>query len=198
MLVWVALALFGYLASFVAGRSPVHCKLVVSGNKRLADFLAAGAPPPYTSLMGSEMSSRARRWACAIAIGASVIAAFTPAASARPRHLDLPAARQAARAAVLSDPTYRIIDSTQPLRTRRCWRSPGRVVHCSLYRFAASPCALDGGPQPGAVCIQVIARRIWLVEVKPANPPAARLLRVVDTTKVGGCRYEADGARLCE
>jgi hypothetical protein len=148
--------------------------------------------------MRSKASARALAWACGIAIGGSAIAACAPAASAQPSHLDLQAARKAAREVVLSDRTYRIIDSTQPLRTRRCWRSPGRVVHCSLYRFAGTPCALDGGPPPGGLCVQVIARRIWLVEVKPADPPRVRLLRVVDTTKLGGCHSEANGAPVCE
>jgi hypothetical protein len=143
------------------------------------------------------MTSRARKWACGFAIAAAAGAVTAPAAPAEKGHADLAAARQAARAAVLSDSTYRIIDSSAPLRMRRCWRAPGRALRCSLYRFAATPCALDGGPAAGTLCIEVIARRVWLVEVKLGDPPAARISRVVDTTSLEGCRPEGNGIRRC-
>jgi hypothetical protein len=132
--------------------------------------------------MGSEMSAKARKWASALAIAASLVAVAAPAASGEAGHPALAAARQAAHRAVLADSTYRIIDSRSPLRTRRCWRAPGRVVRCSLYRFAPTPCALDGGPAPGSLCIEVVARRVWLVEVKLSDRSAARILRIVDRT----------------
>ena len=130
------------------------------------------------------MSLRALRWACGLVIvAAALAAAATGTASQKPRHLDLAVARETARAAVVADPTYRIIDSAEPLRTRRCWRASGGAVRCSLFRVAGSPCALDGGPPPGGLCVQVLARRIWLVHVNlagTAGKPAARMLRVVD------------------
>jgi hypothetical protein len=136
-----------------------------------------------------------------LACGLVAAGALASPATAQAGHaLDLPSARQAARAVVLADSTYRVIDSSQPLRTRRCWRSPGQVVHCSLYRFAGTPCALDGASSRGDVCTQVLARRIWLVEVEPGVPPASHptshLLRVLDTTKNDRCRTSGDD-HLC-
>jgi hypothetical protein len=43
---------------------------------------------------------------------------------------------------------------------------------------APTPCALNGGD---GICAQVLARRIWLVDVRPRRADAvARVVRVVD------------------
>jgi hypothetical protein len=118
-----------------------------------------------------------------LAIGATLLAVAPTAAVGRD-HLTRDAARNAARKAVEADPTYRIIDSPEPLRTRHCWRAPGKVVRCSLYRRASTPCALQGGGAPGTLCVQVLASRSWLVEVSPRKPAGAplhaKILRIVD------------------
>ena len=79
-------------------------------------------------------------------------------------------ARAAARAAVVDHQSYRSIRSSYPLVTRSCWRSR-RAVRCSLYRWAPTPCALDGGDGP---CAQVMTRRTWLVTVVAAKRADAR------------------------
>jgi hypothetical protein len=107
----------------------------------------------------------------------------TPTAAFARERLGMPEARAAARDAVTAHPSYQIIDSTQPLRTRTCWRAHGGSVRCSLYRLAANPCALDGRSYD--VCAQVLAGRIWLVEVSPSRDhgkASARILRLKATT----------------
>ena len=126
---------------------------------------------------------RARRWACGLAaVAASALMMVAPASVSH--RLTVGDARDAARQAVLSDSTYRIIDSTEPLHARHCWRSAGRVVHCSLFRRAPTPCALKGEAPAGTLCAQVLASRTWLVEVGPRGtaraPLPVRILRVVD------------------
>ena len=89
-------------------------------------------------------------------------------------------ARAAAREAVRTHHSYRIIRSSHPLRVRACWRPARRVVRCSLYRVAPTPCALDGGT---GICVQVLARRVWRVDVRlRRGVPVARIVRVTDTT----------------
>ena len=128
------------------------------------------------------MTSKAQRWAYGFVIAAAAaLWAAAPGLAAKREHISVKAAGEAARKTVLSDSSYRVIYSSQPLRTRVCWRSPGNVVRCSLYRLAATPCALEGGAPPGGVCVQVLARRSWLVEIgPPASPPPVRILRIVD------------------
>ena len=127
------------------------------------------------------MTKMAQRWAYGFVIAAAALSAAAPGLAAKREHISLKAAGEAARRAVLSDSSYRVIDSSQPLRKRVCWRSPGNVVRCSLYRLAATPCALEGGAPPGGLCVQVLARRSWLVEIgPPASPPPVRILRIVD------------------
>ena len=103
--------------------------------------------------------------------------AFMPPAVAAERP-GLREARAAAREAVREHPSYRVIRSSHPLRVRTCWRGSRRVTRCSLYRTAPTPCALNGGD---GVCAQVIARRVWVVDVKLRHGSAvARVVRVVD------------------
>jgi len=133
--------------------------------------------------MGSVIVIRARRWAYGFAVGAATALVMVAPASGSHR-LTVGDARDAARDAVLTDSTYRIIDSSEPLRTRHCWRAAGRVVHCSLVRTAPTPCALKGGTPAGTLCAQVLASRTWLVEIGPRRaapaPLPVRILRVVD------------------
>jgi hypothetical protein len=135
--------------------------------------------------MGSVIAIFARKGARPVAIAAVAVAgltlgAVTPAQAAQQR-LSMGVAATAAHEVVLADSSYRIIATTEPLRTRHCWRAPGKVVRCSLYRLAPNPCALDGGPPPDALCAQVLARRTWLVEVGPAGSPLpAKIRRIVD------------------
>jgi hypothetical protein len=133
--------------------------------------------------MGRAIGIRTGRWACGFAIGVTLVAVAPTAAIGRD-HLTREVARNAARKAVEADPTYRIIDSQEPLRTRHCWRAPGKVMRCSLYRRAPTPCALQGDSAPDALCVQVLARRSWLVEVGPREPAGAplhaKILRIVD------------------
>ena len=127
------------------------------------------------------MTKMAQGWAYGFVIAAAALSAAAPGLAAKREHTSLKTAGEAARRAVLSDSSYRVIDSSQPLRKRVCWRSPGNVVRCSLYRLAATPCALEGGAPPGGVCVQVLARRSWLVEIgPPASPLPARIMRIVD------------------
>jgi hypothetical protein len=134
--------------------------------------------------MGSAIRIRIRKRSCGLAIAAASLAAAVPTQAAEPGSLDRESARQAARAVVLADTTYRVIDSSSPLRTRHCWRAAGRVVRCSLYRVAPTPCALRGKAPPDTICVQVLARRNWLVEVSPRagarTPPAVKILKVFD------------------
>jgi hypothetical protein len=115
---------------------------------------------------------------------ASLFAA--PAATfATPERLGMREARAAAGAAVVAHPSYRIIDTTHPLRTRTCWRVRGGSVRCSLYRVAPDPCALDG--PSNTPCAMVLAARIWLVEVSPPRDhgkASASILRIKDTTSL--------------
>jgi hypothetical protein len=113
----------------------------------------------------------------AVAASAAVLA-FAPVGSAGPAGPGPAAVRSAAREAVREHPSYRVIRSTHPLRVRHCWRRSHRVTRCSLYRVAPTPCALNGGD---GICAQVLARRIWLVDVRLRRAGAvARVVRVVD------------------
>jgi len=110
---------------------------------------------------------------------AAVAFVFTTAAGAERRQPGMREARAAARAAVLEHPTYRRIQSNARLVTRSCRRSR-RAVHCSLYRWAPDPCALDGREGP---CAQVLTRRTWLVKVTRRNGRTiARVIRIADTS----------------
>ena len=89
-------------------------------------------------------------------------------------------ARSAARSAVLAHSSYRVIRSTHPLRVSGCRRASRRVVRCILYRLAPTPCALDGRT---GICVQVIARRVWQVDVRlRAGRAVARIAGVTETT----------------
>jgi hypothetical protein len=113
----------------------------------------------------------------AVAASAAVLA-FAPVGSAGPAGPGLATARNAAREAVREHPSYRVIRSSHPLRVRRCWRRSHHVTRCSLYRVAPTPCALNGRD---GICAQVLARRIWLVDVRLRRGRAvARIVRVVD------------------
>jgi hypothetical protein len=103
----------------------------------------------------------------------------TSAAGAERRQPGMREARAAARAAVLEHPTYRRIQSSARLVTQSCRRSR-RAVHCSLYRWAPDPCALDGREGP---CVQVLTRRTWLVKVTRRNGrTTARVTRIAVTS----------------
>jgi hypothetical protein len=122
------------------------------------------------------MDIRPARWPLLAAAATAMV--FTAPASAE-RRPGMREARAAARAVVVEHPTYRSIRSNEPLVTRSCWRSR-RAVRCSLYRWAPTPCALDG---MDGICIQVMTRRIWLVEVRRRRGRAvARIKRVEDTS----------------
>jgi hypothetical protein len=113
----------------------------------------------------------------ALAVASAAVLTVAPAGVAGSQRLDMREARSAAREAVREHPSYRVIRSAQPLRTRACWRAPRRV-RCSLFRVAATPCALDGS---GGVCAQVLARRVWLVDVSRRSGRAvARIVRIVE------------------
>jgi hypothetical protein len=104
--------------------------------------------------------------------------ALAPVGIAGERGPRLPVARDAALAAVREHSTYRVIRSSHPLRVRRCWRHSHTVTRCSLYRVAPTPCALNGR---GGICAQVLARRVWLVDVRlRRGRTVARVVRVVD------------------
>jgi len=114
----------------------------------------------------------------ALAVAAACLVLAPPAlASGGP---GLGEARAAAREAVRAHHSYRIIRSSHPLRVRACWRPARRVVRCSLYRTAPTPCALDGKT---GICVQVIARRVWRADVRLRRGRAvARIVQVSDTT----------------
>ncbi len=109
---------------------------------------------------------------------AAALLAFAPVGSAGPGGPGLATAGSAARAAVREHSSYRVIRSSHPLRVRRCWRHSHSVTRCSLYRVAPTPCALDGRE---GICAQVLARRVWLVDVRLRRGRAvARVVRIVD------------------
>lgn len=113
---------------------------------------------------------------------AAAAASLTVAAPALAGHRPaMREARAAARASVVDHSSYRSIRSSHPLVTRSCWRSR-RAVRCSLYRWAPTPCALEGGDGP---CVQVMMRRTWLVTVSRRNGRTqARVTRIADTSSV--------------
>lgn len=114
--------------------------------------------------------------AAVVASAASLV--FAPVGIAEERGPVIPTARNAALAAVREHTTYRVIRSSHPLRVRRCWRHSHTVTRCSLFRVAPTPCALDGRD---GICAQVLARRVWLVDVRlRRGRPVARVVRVVD------------------
>jgi hypothetical protein len=107
----------------------------------------------------------------------AAVLGLAPVGIAGSKRIDLRDARSAARAVVREHPSYRVIRSSEPLRLRACWRARGRV-RCSLYRLAPNPCALNGG---GGVCAQVLARRVWLVDVRHRRGrTVARIVRIVE------------------
>ena len=113
------------------------------------------------------------------AVASAAIVLLAPVATTGAKSVDLREARVAARAAVRVHPSYRVIRSSQPLRVRTCWRAR-RSVRCSLFRVAANPCALDGGD---GICAQVLARRVWLVEVRLRRGRAvARIMRIAEAS----------------
>jgi len=118
---------------------------------------------------------RPRSWPLLAAAAASLMFAAPAFGERSPGMRE---ARAAARAVVIQHQSYRRIQSNEPLVTRSCWRSR-RAVRCSLYRWAPTPCALDG---LDGVCIQVMARRIWLVEVRRRRGrTVARVTRVTES-----------------
>ena len=86
--------------------------------------------------MEIRRAHRARSWPLLAAAAASLMFA-APAVAERSRP-GMREARAAARAAVVEHPSYRSIQSNDPLVTRSCWRSR-RAVRCSLYRWAPDP-----------------------------------------------------------
>ena len=119
---------------------------------------------------------RPRSWPLLAAAAVSLMFAAPAFAERRPGMRE---ARAAARAVVIEHQSYRSIQSNEPLVTRSCWRSR-RAVRCSLYRWAPTPCALDGREGP---CIQVLTRRTWLVTVSRRNGrTTARVTRIADTS----------------
>ena len=119
---------------------------------------------------------RPRNWPLLAAAAASLMFAAPAFAGHRPGMRE---ARAAARASVVDHQSYRSIKSNYPLVTRSCWRSR-RAVRCSLYRWAPTPCALEGGDGP---CAQVLTRRTWLVTVSRRNGRTlARVTRIADTS----------------
>ena len=122
---------------------------------------------------------RPRNWLPAAAAATLVFAAPAFAEHRPDQRPGMREARAAARAAVVHHQSYRSIQSNEPLVTRSCWRSR-RAVRCSLYRWAPTPCALEGGDGP---CAQVLTRRTWLVKVSRRNGrTTARVTRVADTS----------------
>lgn len=120
-----------------------------------------------------------RKSALSLLSVAAVTFVFLSVAGAQRRQPGMGEARAAARAAVLEHPTYRRIQSNARLVTRACRRSR-RAVHCSFYRWAPDPCALDGREGP---CVQVLTRRTWLVTVSRRNGrTTARVTRIADTS----------------
>ena len=136
--------------------------------------------------MEIRRAHRPRCWPLLAAAAASLTIAAPALAGHRPDHrpdhrLGLREARAAARASVVDHQSYRSIKSNYPLVTRSCWR-PRRSVRCSLYRWAPTPCALEGGDGP---CIQVMTRRTWLVTVSRRNGRTlARVTRIADSSSV--------------
>ena len=119
---------------------------------------------------------RPRSWPLLAAAAASLMLAAPALAGHRPAMRE---ARAAARASVVDHQSYRSIRSSYPLVTRSCWRSR-HAVRCSLYRWAPTPCALEGGDGP---CAQVMTRRTWLVTVSRRNGrTVARVTRIADTS----------------
>jgi hypothetical protein len=126
--------------------------------------------------MENGPAHRLRSWPLVAAAAASLTFAAPAAADRRPGMRE---ARAAARAIVVDHQSYRSIRSNEPLVTRSCWRSR-RAVRCSLYRWAPTPCALEGGDGP---CAQVLTRRTWLVKVTRRNGRTiARVTRIADTS----------------
>ena len=113
---------------------------------------------------------------------AAAAASLTVAAPALAGHRPaMREARAAARATVVDHQSYRSIRSNHPLVTRSCWRSR-HAVRCSLYRWAPTPCALEGGDGP---CVQVMTRRMWRVTVSRRNGRTlARVTRIADSSSV--------------
>ena len=119
---------------------------------------------------------RPARWPLLAAAAASLMFAAPALGDRRPGMRE---ARAAARAMVVDHQSYRNIRSNRPLVTRSCWRSR-RTVRCSLYRWAPTPCALEGSDGP---CAQVLTRRTWLVKVSRRNGRTiARVIRIADTS----------------
>jgi hypothetical protein len=126
------------------------------------------------------MEIRTAHRPCTWPLLAAAAASLTLAAPASAdRRLGMREARAAARAIVVDHQSYSSIQSSEPLVTRSCWRSR-RAVRCSLYRWAPTPCALDGRDGP---CAQVLTRRTWLVRVSRRNGRTiARVTRIADTS----------------
>jgi len=126
--------------------------------------------------METRPAHRPRSWPLLAAAAASLMFAAPVFAERRPGMRE---ARAAARAVVIEHQSYRSIQSNEPLVTRSCWRSR-HAVRCSLYRWAPTPCALDGRD---GVCAQVLTRRTWLVKVSRRNGrTTARVTRIADTS----------------
>lgn len=126
--------------------------------------------------METRPAHRPRSWPLAAAAAASLMFAAPAFADHRPGMRE---ARAAARATVIDHKSYRSIQSNAPLVTRSCWRSR-RAERCSLYRWAPTPCALEGRDGP---CAQVLTRRTWLVKVSRRNGrTVARVTRIADTS----------------
>jgi hypothetical protein len=100
-------------------------------------------------------------------------------ATASGDQIDLRSARSAARGAVQSHSSYRVIHDPSRLRTRSCWRSSRRVVHCSFEVMVGYRCFLDGTPPPGKLCAAVTGYRRWVVRVRAADGTRRLTTRVV-------------------
>jgi hypothetical protein len=92
--------------------------------------------------------------------------------------LDARAARNAARQAVLSHSSYRVIHHPSRLRIRGCKRLSRRTMRCTLEVTVGYRCQLAGPPPPEAYCTAVTGYRRWVVRVRAGHRPAARIVSV--------------------
>jgi hypothetical protein len=113
-------------------------------------------------------------------LGSLVLGAWT--SPAQGAGLSPSAAKQAARAAVRADASYKRIDSPFGLKLRSC-TVRAAVASCLLFRSAPQPCRLNGPLVAGRSCTNVVAHRAWTVEIERGpNGPQASIVRIDDVT----------------